>query len=180
MTELERQLKVIGADSIAAITLPSSAWEQFCTQHTSLFAKANQRNPDKPVTHALLGILTKAHMEETSYLEAQIESIQTMQEVLLSNLGQDNAAKFKQRSSEQLTLVTHLWLYLQGFLSMDFSLANDHADNTAHLIARLDNKDPQLIRTQFLASYYHGIERSTTRPKTSSGLLGWLKKRLGN
>ncbi|MCG9781918.1 hypothetical protein L1D52_06080 [Vibrio brasiliensis] len=176
MTELEQQLSAIEADSIPAITLPGDAWEQFCQRHAPLFAKAVKRNPDKPATHGLLGILTKAHMEETASLESQIAPIQAMQDVLVSNLGEQHAAKFEQQGAAQLVLVTHLWLYLQGYLKMDFSLANDHADNTAQLIASLNKQDPQWLRTQFLESFYHGVERSGGNNQGSSGLFGWIKR----
>ncbi|MGD8231435.1 hypothetical protein [Vibrio sp. TRT 1302] len=180
MTELEQSLRAIDADSIPAVTLPCSAWEQFCSRHASLFAKARRRNPDKPATHGLLGVLTKAHMEESSALESQIASIQAMQDVLVSNLGQEHADKFEQQGIKQLILVTHLWLYLQGYLKMDFSLANDHADNTAHLIATLNKQDPQYLRTQFLESYYLGKQRAGENTQAKSGLIDWLRRIFGN
>lgn len=176
MTELEQQLEAIQADSIPALVLPSAAWQQFCARHASLFAKATNNHPDKAATHVLLGILTKAHVEETTSLASHLDSIRAMQDVLVENLGAQHAAKFEQQGIEQLLLVSHLWLYLQGYLKMDFSLANDHADTTAQLICSLNKQDSQSLRTQFLASYYHGAERSNLGPSTSSGLLAWLKK----
>ncbi|NMT19539.1 hypothetical protein HKA99_34870, partial [Vibrio parahaemolyticus] len=75
----------------------------------------------------LLGLLTKSHIEASANYEQNAHSTQRMQQVLTDSLGNEHADKFTNQSAEDLILVTHLWLYTQGYLNMDFSLAHDHA-----------------------------------------------------
>ncbi|KJY84599.1 hypothetical protein TW81_03475 [Vibrio galatheae] len=177
MTELEQQLSTIGANTLPTVESNSKAWALFCQQHSPLFERALINKPESPVTHHLLGILTKAHIQATSELQSNLTSIQEMYRTFSDYLGSEHADKFTQQGLEQLALSTHLWLYLQGYLKLDFSLANDHALNSAELISAITQQDVQMLRTQFLASYYTATERSPVETNQASKLMIWLKKR---
>lgn len=175
MTELEQQLNDIQADALAVIESDRKSFEMFIEKHHALFKRACGRTPDiDPVQH-LLGVLTKAHIEEASYIESQAESAAAMRKVFDENLGSEHAQKFEELGSRQFALVTHLWLYCQGYLRMDFSLANDHAFNSATLLSATTFASTQELRTQFLESFYLGSEHSPLPEKKPSKLLLWLK-----
>ncbi len=176
MTELEKQLIAIGAQDLPPVVSRTKAWTQFCEHHSSLFEKALKRKPDNSSTSHLLGILTKAHIEVSSYIESNGASMQAMHQAFNDNLGKQHANKFEEQGMEQLALCTHLWLYLQGYLKLDFSLANDHAHNTSELISSVNNHDVQKLRTEFLASYYLGAEKSPVKASSVFKPLEWLKK----
>lgn len=175
MTELEQQLNVIQADSISAVESDQKSFYMFIEKHSALFKRACARKADIDPFQHLLGVLTKAHIEEASHVESQAESAAAMRKVLDESLGNKHAQKFEELGSRQFALVTHLWLYCQGYLRMDFSLANDHAFNSATLLSATTCASTQELRTQFLESYYLGTERSPLPAKKPSKLVLWLK-----
>ncbi|NOH79844.1 hypothetical protein F0231_08800 [Vibrio sp. RE86] len=174
MTKVHQQLEAIKANSVPAILALDEAWQMFCDKHATLFERALISKPDTPEVHHLLGILTKAHIEETASLTSHKEASEQMREVLQTTLG-EHADKFQEQGSQQLLLVTHLWLYVQGYLKMDFSLANDHAMNSAELLTVSNNDAAQALRTQFLESYYLGVERSPVKTQQSK-IVTWFKQ----
>tara|TARA_Y100001956_G_scaffold82645_1_gene104516 strand:+ start:2070 stop:2624 length:555 start_codon:yes stop_codon:yes gene_type:complete len=174
MTKLESALKEIGADCLQMTPQQTSQWLVFCEQYDNLFTQVCDKKPDVVFTHHLLGLLTKAHIESQATVESHKQAIQTMQETFAQHLSPEQASKFENQSLLKLELVTHLWLYLQGYLKMDFSLANDHAEQTALTITDITSQDSQILRTHFLQSYYAGEERSPIK-RSASPLFSWLK-----
>lgn len=172
MTKLRHQLEAIEANSVPAVLAIGDAWQLFCDKHTALFERALISKPDTPEVHHLLGVLTKAHIEETASLTSHKDVSDQMRDVLQTTLG-EHAIKFQEQGSQQLLLVTHLWLYVQGYLKMDFSLANDHAMNSAELLSVSNNEPAQVLRTQFLESYYLGAERSPVNTQQSK-IVTWF------
>ncbi|USD34452.1 MULTISPECIES: hypothetical protein [Vibrio] len=175
MTDLHQAFASIGADAINAVAENPALWQQFLQQHTTLFEKVKQHKPDSADESHLLGIMTKAHIECLSRVEVNREAVKVMWQALHENLGTDNAKRFEYQDYQMLTLVTHVWLYVQGYLKMDFSLANDHAETTAQLQGDLSGLDVDTIRTQFLASYYLGSENSPIS-KPHHPIWDWFKK----
>ncbi|MEZ8100497.1 hypothetical protein [Vibrio bivalvicida] len=176
MTDLNQQLKVIGADTLPSVKHQTKAWLLLCQIHSPIFEKAQRNKPDSPEVHHLLGILTKAHIEASSYVESNADSIQAMYQAFNDNLGTEYTSKFEEQGVDQLVLSTHLWLYLQGYLKLDFSLANDHALNTAELVSSINKYDIQSLRTEYLQSYYLGLERSPIETTGSVNPFAWLKR----
>lgn len=174
MTNLEQVLKEIHADSVVDTHNLGTEWDSFCEQYAALFDKVRQSKPDSSVTHHLLGILTKAHIESQTLIQEHQNAIINMKQVFEENLGEQHAARIENQSQKQLVFVTHLWLYLQGYLQMDFSLANDHAEQTANLITQISGLDSHALRTDFLGSFYQGIEHSPVEAKTNP-ILAWFK-----
>ncbi|NVD08903.1 hypothetical protein FCU94_18805 [Vibrio sp. JPW-9-11-11] len=172
MTELNHWLNKIGAEQLPTINYQPAVYQQFCQQHARLFERALQAKPEVAPQHHLLGVLTKAHIEATQQLSAHSDSAAAMHQALQSSLG-EHSDKFTDQSTMQLMLVTHLWLYLQGYLKMDFSLANDHALSSATVINQVTQQDVQQLRTEFLASFYQGD--STSGARENLGLLARLR-----
>ena len=174
MNNLDETLRSIKADTLLSGPQHQEQWQVFCQQNQSLFDRVRQNKSDvEPVSH-LLGILTKAHIEAQTSLEQQLSSHQAMQQVLDEHLGKTNAERFNNHSLTTLLFITHLWLYLQGYLKMDFSLANDHAEQAASLISKVNKQDTQILRTEFMQSFYLGDHQSPI-VEQQNPILGWFK-----
>jgi hypothetical protein len=174
MNKLESALLEIGVDSIAPFSEMTEQRALFCEQNEQLFIRVIANKPDSPVTNHLLGISTKCHIEQSALLERHLTSIKAMQSSFEANLGKQNASKFNNQSVEQLLFTSHIWLYVQGYLDMDFSLANDHAENTAYLLTSATGINAQEYRTQLAESFYQGRENSPTKTQTNA-VLSWFK-----
>ena len=73
-------------------------------------------------------------------------------------------------------MVTHLWLYTQGYLNMDFSLAHDHAEQTQNTLQHelvIKRMDLDAFRTDLMQSFYMGKE---VNPAKKQGLFSWVKR----
>ncbi|MFB9217804.1 hypothetical protein [Vibrio sinaloensis] len=174
MSNLDETLRAIQADTLFSGPQHEELWQTFCQQNQGLFERVKQSKPDvEPISH-LLGILTKAHIDAQTSLEQHLSSLQAMQQALEENLGEANAGRFNNHSLTTLVFITHLWLYLQGYLKMDFSLANDHAEQAASLISKVNKHDVQILRTEFMQSFYLGDHNSPIVEKTNP-ILRWFK-----
>ncbi len=178
MNNLEQTLSAIQAESLSCFQTMDKEHSAFCLHHQTLFQRAFDNKPDKPVTHHLLGVLTKAHIEQSALLTDHSNAIAAMQKSIVDNLGDKHASKFENQSINQLLFTTHLWLYVQGYLSMDFSLANDHALNTADIITTLNGQDRETLRSEFMGSFYQGKQNSPKRP-TENPFLRWFNRFFG-
>lgn len=178
MNKLSEWLSTTHASQLEIVQHKASVYELFCQQHTPLFDQVLKAKPNTAAEHHLLGVLTKAHIEVSCQVDAQRESAAAMYDVLQAGLGDDHRHKFEEQGMAQLQLVTHLWLYMQGYLKMDFSLANDHAFSTAQLVNSITKDDIQALRTLYLESYYQGDLHSPLKRKF--GILArvkhWLTK----
>ncbi|MDA9556555.1 hypothetical protein N9R79_03495 [Vibrio sp.] len=161
-------------------------WEQFSHSQVNFFDAVCQSHPNKSTHSHLLGLLTKCHIEHISRLESNQDSVLAMKHAIHDTVGYPHSDKFQVPEIAYTLFITHLWLYTQGFLKMDFSLANDHADNTAHMIFPLLNQE-QLqnyssidgLRTNLTQSFYLGKNGSPYSSSSSwSRLLNFLKNRM--
>ncbi|MGD8110876.1 hypothetical protein [Vibrio sp. TRT 17S01] len=174
MSKLASAFEQVGIQQLEVISQHQKHWVAFCDENEALFNKVIENKPETPIHHHLLGILTKAHIESQSAFEHNQASTQAMQQVFEQNLGHEHARRFENHGYNQLLLITHAWLYMQGYLRMDFSLANDHAHQTATLMTSISKLDSEHIRTQFLSSFYTGANASPLAPK-KGGLLAAIK-----
>lgn len=174
MTDLQQAICNIKADELNCVDFDSVQWQTFVQSNAELFAKVQQTKPDSSVNHHLLGLLTKNHIEVLSRIEAHQQSVQAMQQALSQKVGEKHAASFHYRDGEQLVFITHLWLYLQGYMAMDFSLANDHAEQSATALTRAVGGDVQEIRSDFMSSFYQGKGHSNSNEPTNP-LIKWIR-----
>ncbi|MHC6529567.1 hypothetical protein [Vibrio proteolyticus] len=176
MNSLQQILTDCGADLLPVVTLHPELWRDLCADQQELFGKACHAKPDTSPQQHLLGLLTKRHIECSSHFEQSAQSETAVKSVFEQTLGHEQAGKFQSQTLSELLLVTHLWLYLQGYLNMDFSLANDHAQQTAERIAARITLDAQAARVEFMQSYYAGKECSPqpSKPNLFDRLKAWF------
>ncbi|EGU41968.1 hypothetical protein VII00023_00135 [Vibrio ichthyoenteri ATCC 700023] len=173
MNDLANALIAIGADQLDAINSDSTSWQSFCQNNEELFHRVQLAKPDQALTHHLLGILTKSHIEALSRVEQQRESVQAMDQAIQQHIGAQYGGRFQYQEGEQLLVVTHLWLYVQGYLGMDFSLANDHAQSSVQALVAAQGGDVQAMRSDLMASFYQGKAYANRKPNKRS-MLGSL------
>lgn len=178
VSNLKQQLEVAGVDTLHLSTKEAQLFATAVENKADFFDKLCDEKADKSPVMLLLGLLTKSHIEAVAKLEPQIESIKGMNDVFADTVGHQQAHKFEADALIELSLLTKLWLMVQGYLNMDFSLANDHAQQSADMLANALNSESQELRTELLASYYHGkSKREENAPTTTNWpkkLLDWL------
>ncbi|MEZ8437640.1 hypothetical protein AB6D90_16865 [Vibrio splendidus] len=157
-TKLEACLQLAGLDSVKAL---STGYEKelssFIDENHALFKHACENKPDNSARQTLLGLLTKVHIDASYRFESNKEANEAMQNVFDNTVGTEHSDKFQNSNAQQLKLITHLWLFVQGRLGMDYSLANDHAAVAASLLSRVSKNTDDEIRVEFMASFYDGL-----------------------
>lgn len=157
-TKLEACLQLAGLNSVKAL---STGYEKelssFIDENHALFKHACENKPDNSARQTLLGLLTKVHIDASYRFESNKEANEAMQNVFDNTVGTEHSDKFQNSNAQQLKLITHLWLFIQGRLGMDYSLANDHAAVAATLLSRISRSSDDEIRVEFMASFYDGL-----------------------
>ncbi|MEZ9288428.1 hypothetical protein AB4251_17625 [Vibrio lentus] len=167
-TKLEACLQLAGLDSVKALTTDyEKELKSFTDENHALFKHASENKPDNSERQTLLGLLTKVHIDVSYRFESNKEASEAMQSVFDSTVGSEHGDKFQNSNVQQLKLVTHLWLFIQGRLGMDYSLANDHAAATATLLSRLSRSTDDEIRVEFMGSFYDGLNLYQAENKPS-------------
>lgn len=156
MNELEQQLSDIGVHTLEFVENHPQALTRFCTGQNDLYLRVVENKPQTPKQLLLLGLLTKAHSETLADFMQHAKSRQAMHSVFESELGEEFAERFNDVTLQDLSMVTTLWLFVQGRLNMDFSLANDHAHETAQHLSPFLKMQPDAIRSEFMQSFYQG------------------------
>lgn len=178
MTSLSKLVEEVGCQAIPFAIEHKGAMKRWLNTHGALFSKVCENKPDTAPALHLLGLLTKSHIEASSSYEQSANAIQQMQETLSETIGDEHASKFTNQAAEDLILITHLWLYTQGYLNMDFSLAHDHAQQTQttlqHELA-IKRIDKNSFRSELMQSFYLGREAN---PIKAQGIWGRLKNLL--
>ena len=176
MTPLNELTQEMGFKNIPFVDEHKAARRRWVKEQASLFIRVCENKPDTAAALHLLGLLTKSHIEASALYEQHATSTHKMQQVFSDTLGEEHAEKFTNQSAEDLVLVTHLWLYTQGYLNMDFSLAHDHAEQTQNTLQHelvIRRMDLDAFRTDLMQSFYLGKEANPTK---ASGLFGWVKR----
>ncbi|OBS99172.1 hypothetical protein A9261_05250 [Vibrio tasmaniensis] len=167
-TKLEACLQLAGLDSVKALTTGyEKELKSFTDENHTLFKHASENKPDNSERPTLLGLLTKVHIDVSYRFQSNKEASEAMQSVFDSTVGSEHGDKFQNSNAQQLKLVTHLWLFIQGRLGMDYSLANDHAAATATLLSRLSRSTDDEIRVEFMGSFYDGLNLYQVENKPS-------------
>ncbi|MEZ9340572.1 hypothetical protein AB4176_22240 [Vibrio splendidus] len=167
-TKLEACLQLAGLDSVKALTTDyEKELSSFIDENHALFKHACENKPDNSARQTLLGLLTKVHIDASYRFESNKEANEAMQNIFDKTVGAEYSDKFQNSNAQQLKLVTHLWLFIQGRLGMDYSLANDHAAVTATLLSRISRSSDDEIRVEFMASFYDGLNLYQAENKPS-------------
>ncbi|UXA00411.1 hypothetical protein [Vibrio splendidus] len=175
-TKLHVCLKESGLDSVTAIATGfEKELTSFIDENHALFKHACENKPDNSARQTLLGLLTKEHIDTSYRFESNKDANEAMQSVFDNTVGSEHGDKFQNSNAQQLKLVTHLWLFIQGRLGMDYSLANDHAAVAATLLSRISRSSDDEIRVEFMASFYDGLNIYQAENKPS-GIVHHLKR----
>ncbi|UPR37376.1 hypothetical protein ISX50_19170 [Vibrio cyclitrophicus] len=175
-TKLHVCLKESGLDSVTAIATGfEKELTSFIDENHALFKHACENKPDNSARQTLLGLLTKEHIDASYRFESNKDANEAMQSVFDNTVGSEHGDKFQNSNAQQLKLVTHLWLFIQGRLGMDYSLANDHAAVAATLLSRISRSSDDEIRVEFMASFYDGLNIYQAENKPS-GIVHHLKR----
>ncbi|GLQ72107.1 hypothetical protein [Vibrio penaeicida] len=144
----------------------------------AIFNQACQNNPEKSPFDMALGTLTKAQMELMVNIETQADTLKSMGDIIQNTLGGEHSDKFSAELPKDLLCCTRLWLMAQGYLQMDFSLANDHATQTSEALAKVENSDIEKTRTELMKAFYIGKSHNSVVTKHSvfSRVSAWLSK----
>ena len=173
LSDLLQEMQV---ECISAISQNKNVQDHWITTQSPLFQKVCENKPHIDAKLHLLGLLTKSHIETSAQYEQSASPSQKMQQVLSETLGDQYAIKFNNQVSQELILVTHLWLYTQGYLHMDDTLAYEHALQSQKLLGPellFQKIDTDELLNQFIQSYQMGKQAN---PKKVSGILHWLKR----
>ncbi|MEZ8054666.1 MULTISPECIES: hypothetical protein [Vibrio] len=175
-TKLEACLQLAGLDSVKALTTGyEKELKSFIDENHALFRHACENKPDNSARQTLLGLLTKVHIDASYRFESNKEANEAMQNVFDNTVGTEHSDKFQNSNAQQLKLITHLWLFVQGRLGMDYSLANDHAAVAATLLSRISRSSDDEIRVEFMASFYDGLNIYQAENKPS-GFVHYFKR----
>ncbi|WP_333917902.1 hypothetical protein [Vibrio crassostreae] len=175
-TKLYACLKESSLDSVTAIATGfEKELTSFIDENHALFKHACENKPDNSARQTLLGLLTKIHIDASYRFESNKEANEAMQNVFDNTVGTEHSDKFQNSNAQQLKLVTHLWLFIQGRLGMDYSLANDHAAVAATLLSRISRSSDNEIRVEFMESFYDGLNIYQAENKPS-GIVHHLKR----
>lgn len=176
MTLLQTAFEELGVKSVQFVSEHQEQFDQFCHCHSSLYERVLQAKPNINAHQHLLGVMTKAHLELFGSLTAHQDAIEEMRQAFINELGQEQANVLKLPASVEMQLATHLWLFVQGRLGMDFSLANDHGQQSAILLSRLLGTDSEALRCQFNQSFYVGYRHFDAKKTTTSLWKRWFEK----
>ncbi|MCZ4307498.1 hypothetical protein [Vibrio atlanticus] len=175
-TKLEACLQLAGLDSVKALTTGyEKELKSFIDENHALFRHACENKPDNSARQTLLGLLTKVHIDASYRFESNKEANEAMQNVFDNTVGTEHSDKFQNSNAQQLQLITHLWLFIQGRLGMDYSLANEHAAVAATLLSRISRSSDDEIRVEFMASFYDGLNLYQAENKPS-GFVHYFKR----
>ncbi len=117
-------------------------------------------------------------MEYMANLEVQSSTLKSIGDIVKSNVGKNHSGKFIAELPKDLLCCTGLWLLLQGYLQMDFSLANDHAKQTSDALAEVDGSNSDEKRNVLMNAFYIGKHHNSSINKQSmlSQLYSWFSK----
>lgn len=167
MCEIKQALTELGACTLEYIEQNSDTVQRFCDAQNSLFMRVRENKPEAPVALLLLGLLTKANIEALAQFTANKKSRRAMRDVFDNSVGEEFCNKFHDIGLHDLLLVSTLWAFIQGRLNMDFSLANDHAAESAMQLAPFFNTTPDVVRTELMHAFYQGktlFQRHDAKP----------------
>ncbi|USD43742.1 hypothetical protein J4N42_16370 [Vibrio sp. SCSIO 43135] len=176
---LAKYCEQLGLPTVGRLAERDQEWQQWCVEHDALFQHVLKAKPESSTNHHLLGLLTKSHIEITAKLSQHADSVVAMREAIAQSVGEEHSNKFGLPDCIQLDVITHAWLYVQGCMNMDYSLANDHAQNTAELLNRLyftPATDVQATRVAYMESFYAGkdVFGEPSKPSFWQKLSYWI------
>ncbi|WP_087025021.1 hypothetical protein [Thaumasiovibrio subtropicus] len=123
------------------------------TRLDTRFAELTQRLNDKPEADILLGLLTDTWQNEKAVLDHHADAMMEMQQTLNQYL---DANAIRNDSLSEWLCISKLWLLAQGYQNIDFSLANEYAENISLTVNAITNEAQTVDRSTLMHCYYIG------------------------
>ncbi len=164
MTHLLKELQHMGGLSTLDFSEHEQTFlDQFITVSAPFFDNISKHRPDKLSQDLILGLLTKSHHEALDNYQTTEPKAAELKAMFSDQVGAEHAEKFTELSHDELIVISMLWFMAQGFTDIDYSYANDHALETAGLLANnqqtsTQTEEAEHYRTRFMQAYYTGIE----------------------
>ncbi|MCW8330250.1 hypothetical protein MD588_15675 [Photobacterium sp. SDRW27] len=173
MTPLQQELEKMGLSTLSFSEQEQTLLEQFISISSPFFDNVCQHRADKPAQDLVLGLLTKSHREAFDEYQATQPKIKELKQLFSEQVGSEHAGKFTTLNQAEVTVISSLWFMAQGYTGIDFSYANDHAQETAELLctnlqSTAVDDEIQHIRTRFMQAYYTGVEHSQNSHSSGS------------
>lgn len=162
MTPLHELVHSIGFTTPQTMKADPGALDALCDKLMPLYKNSRAKFPEHTDLELLLGLMSVHHDRLLHQLRAQNEALVAMQEVIEQSLDRSHSRKFKAPVVIEFWLCMHLWLYLQGMLRLDYSLANDYASDAAAMLAPMTDKNQEQLRVEWNQTYYTGREAKQT------------------
>ncbi|WP_261858777.1 hypothetical protein [Photobacterium sanguinicancri] len=162
VSALHQTFTSIGLNQLSLSQAEQKELTAFINQHHQFFDNVCQQKADKKPTDLLLGLMTKTQQETVQHFVHNQQAIESMQQVLIDTLG-DQQKKFVATDSHRLAIETRLWLLIQGYCGIDFSYANEQAEQSAALLTTSLALPEHAIRSDLLVAYYAGKNQKETK-----------------
>lgn len=179
MTDLNQALRTMGLLSLELTTSEQQQIQQLIDNQAAFYAKVVRQKTDKLPHDLALGLLTKCHQQALANFQATAATISRVQSVFAQTVGREQAQKFSTSSESDVLGYTTLWFMAQGYTGIDFSYANDHANEIATILTgslALRDNDPNAQRSRFMQSYYVGRHTAEAKQQAGSGLMSRIKR----
>ncbi|GEA51885.1 hypothetical protein VIN01S_26890 [Vibrio inusitatus NBRC 102082] len=159
-----------------SVNVDASQFDQLCEKLSPLFERSKLKHSQHTDLQLLLGLFTLHHEKLLHQLNAQQESLQAMQSVIDESLEGKHAAAFKSPLVMEFWVTMHLWLFVQGELGMDYSLANDYATEASQLLVSFTSVSADELRCEWNESFYKGSNILKGFTGSESGIRAWIAK----
>lgn len=178
MNDLHHTLNTMGLQSLDLTEPDQQQITRLIDTQARFFSKVVRQKPDKSPHNLALGLLTKCYQEALANFQATEKTISRVQSVFAETIGHEQAQKFTSSDSDVQNFAM-LWFMAQGYTGIDFSYANDHANEIATILTgslALRDNDPNAMRSRFMQSYYVGRHTAETKQQAGSGLMSRIKR----
>lgn len=163
MSALKHLLLSLGSEHLSLTAQEHQQITQFITATSAHFDRVCQQRPERPQLELLLGFMTLYHQQAQSQWGQQQAASTKMKAVFDSTIGEHHRQKFTHHNQDDFTIITHLWLMVQGAMGIDYSYSNEQAQHDSQLLlhchlssSEQNHLDQEQLRCQFMQSYYHG------------------------
>ncbi|OBT15538.1 hypothetical protein A9264_12785 [Vibrio sp. UCD-FRSSP16_10] len=150
-------LHTIGFHLPKSVTSDEAKLSVLCNTLSPLFEKSKLMHPQHSDVAVMLGLFTLHHEKLVKQLQEQQPSLAAMKKVIDDSLSGEHAKAFKSPLVEEFHLIMHIWLFIQGRMQMDYSLANDYAAQAGTLLSSLTRFSEHQLRCDWMESFYEGL-----------------------
>ncbi|PSW16482.1 hypothetical protein C9J01_05645 [Photobacterium rosenbergii] len=168
MKTLQQLLNDFGFEHLPFTDAEREFAQDFVNFRSDFFQSVCQQKADKPQQDLALGLFTHAIQQVLDEFQATQSKISEMDTLFKQHVGEQHAKKFHTLNELEVKAIAMIWFLCQGFNSIDFSYANDHATEICQQLAANDSNRAESIRQKFMQSYYLGVDQAhSMKPKTS-------------